>query len=72
MSTFDMSAGSNCQVSKVQFYLASLSPLGLGWVAAVLAVPILLVGAGGTGVSTFNFKTTCRTVAGGVPVWLVG
>jgi hypothetical protein len=35
-------------------------------------VPILLVGAGGTGVSMFNFKAMCQTVASWVPVWLDG
>ncbi len=35
-------------------------------------VSISLVGAGGAGVSMFNFKTVCQAVAGRVPIWLDG
>ncbi len=53
------------------------SPIFVGLAAALgtgsggcSVVPVLLVGAEGAGVSTFNFKAMCRTVAGRVLVWL--
>ncbi len=55
------------------------SPIFVGLTAALgirsggcSVAPISLVGAGGAGVFTFNFKAVCQTVAGRVPVWLDG
>jgi hypothetical protein len=55
------------------------SPIVFGLAAALgirpdgySVVPVLLVGAGGAGVSMFNFKVVFQTVASRVPVWLDG